>query len=103
MSQTDVEAYLRRFQECADTASLLEYIRLKDGDAARYQTAFQVLLPVFDPVHHGEYPRYHDLDLKELSEYENEIVFIASRMAQSDKADLQSCGAELLRLVRKKD
>jgi hypothetical protein len=93
MSQTDVEAYLRRFQECADTASLLEYIRLKDGDAARYQTAFQVLLPVF----------YHDLDLKELSEYENEIVFIASRMAQSDKADLQSCGAELLRLVRKKD
>jgi hypothetical protein len=95
----DPLAQLRRFQENGDTNSFMEYVRLIGKDTARYAISLRILTPIFDPLGHGEYPRYHDLDRQRLRDYEAEIRFIASCMAGSDKADLKGCAAQLRDLL----
>jgi hypothetical protein len=96
-------AQLRHFQENGDTNSLMEYVRLIGKDAARYAIALRVLTPIFDPLGHGESPRYHDLDRQRLHDYEAEIRFIASCMAGSEKADLKGAASELRDLLDVRD
>ncbi len=103
MNSADSAAHLRRFQEYGDTDSLLEYIRLTGKDIARYKMAIQILTPVFDPLGHGESPRYRDLDHQQLRDYQTEVRFIATCMAGSEKADLQSSAAQLLDLLDRKE
>jgi hypothetical protein len=96
-------AQLRRFQENGDINSLTEYVRLIGKDTARYAIALRVLTPIFDPLGHGESPRYHDLDRQSLRDYEAEIRFIASCMADSEKADLKGGAAQLRDLLDLRD
>jgi hypothetical protein len=103
MNSPDSALYLRRFQEHGDTDDLLAYVRLSGKDAACYERALQILTPVFDPLRHGEYPRYHDLDRQELRDHKAEVRFIASCMAGSEKADLQGSAAKLSDLLDGKD
>jgi hypothetical protein len=103
MNLADSAAHLQRFQEYGDTKSIVEYIRLTGKDSARYKIALQILTPVFDPLGHGEYPRYRDLDRQRLRDYETEVRFIASCMAGSEKADLQGSAAQLLDLLDRTD
>jgi hypothetical protein len=99
----DPLAQLRRFQESGDTNSLMEYVRLIGKDTARYAIALRILTPIFDPLGHGEYPRYHELDHRRLRDYEAEIRFIADCMGDSDNADLSGGAAQLRNLLDLKD
>lgn len=99
---TEAEANLRHFQEYGDPDSLLEYIRLTGKDTARYKLVLRILLPVFDPLGHGEYPRYHDIDDEQLQLYEPEVRVVASSMAASEKADLRESGTRLLELLNER-
>lgn len=103
MDSSDSAAQLRRFQDFGDTNSLLEYVRLTGRDTGRYKAALQVLDSVFEPLSHGEHPRYRDLDRQHLRDYAAEVRFIAGCMAASGKADMQDSAAELLRLLDTRD
>jgi hypothetical protein len=96
-------AYLRRFQETGDTQDLARYVRLSGGDGARYRTAIELLGPVFEPLGHGEYPRYGDLDRQGMRGHEAEMRSIAGWMAASEKADLRGAGTALLGLLDAKN
>ena len=99
----DATAQLRRFQEHGDTNSLAEYVRLIGKDSARYGIALRLLAPIFDPLGHGEYPRYQDIDRQRLRDYEGEIRFIVSCMTGSEKADLRSSATQLRNLLDQRD
>jgi hypothetical protein len=96
-------ACLRRFQEYGSTEDLAQYVRLSGGDTARYEAAVRLLEPVFDPLGHGEYPRYGDLDRQRMRGHEAEIRSIAGWMAASEKADLSGAGTALLGLLDAKN
>lgn len=93
-------ALLKRFQDVGDTRSLLEYLERTGNERDRYEAALRVLNPVFNSLHHGEHPEFSALDPAQLRAMEPEIRVIATCMADSGKADLNSSGARLLKLLR---
>lgn len=103
MDSADSAARLRHFQEYGGTNSIVEYVSLTGRDIARYKIALEILTPVFDPLSHGEYPRYHDIDRQRLRDYASEVRSIASWMAGSEKADLKGSAAQLFDLLDRKN
>jgi hypothetical protein len=101
MLTPDPKHDLQTFQDYGDTDSLRAYIQATGRDLTRYEAALQALAAVLEPLAHGEYPRYQELNQQQLRAQEIEVLDIVTWMAGSAKADMQASAAQLRSLLER--
>ena len=90
MPSADAETQLREFQETGNVNRLLDFVRASGRDPETYGQVLAALAPVFEPLAHGEHPRYDDLNPAEFAPNADVAAEVLRWAAASDRADLRS-------------